>query len=147
MKDSSYDPLSAEKTYPLQEALGFEVTEWAEDYAKVEAPIATVHENRYGIPHGGVYATMIDTAAGFAGCWCPYPGRRRLAMTLSMTVNFVSRPKGRRLVAEARKVGGGRKTYFAEATLTDEAGTLVATGSVTMRYRGNGGDPMGDPVE
>ena len=147
MKDAAYDPLAAETPYPLQEALGFRIVEWAEDYARVEMPIATVHQNRYGIPHGGVYATLIDAAAGYAGSWCPHPGRRRLAMTLSLNVNFVGRPTGETLVCEARRVGGGRKTFFAEATLKDDKGALVATGAATLRYRGNGGDPMGDPVE
>ena len=31
------------------------------------------------------------------------------------------------MIARAKRVGGGMKTYFAEATLHDDTGTLIAT--------------------
>jgi uncharacterized protein (TIGR00369 family) len=141
-----YDPLTDEATYPFQALLGFRVTAWADRYARVELELATHHDNRYGLPHGGVHATLIDTAAGFAGSWCPWPGRVRRAMTLSLTVNYIGQVKGRRLIAEARVTGGGRKSYFAGIDLTDELGNPVANAVATMRWRANGGDPFGDPV-
>lgn len=144
---SSYHPLAAEQTYPLQELLGFEITRWADGYARVEQPLHQALNNRYGIPHGGVYAVLMDVAAGFCGCWCPVQKRRRTAMTLSLNISYIGQPVGKRLIAEGRKSGGGRKTYFASITLTDDAGTLVATAQAVLRYRGNGGDLQGDPVE
>jgi uncharacterized protein (TIGR00369 family) len=143
----AYDPLAAEPGYPFQELLGFEITDWAQDYAKVELELARMHENRHGIPHGGVHAALLDTAFGFASCWCPYPGRARRAMTLSLNVNYIGRPRGGRLIAEGRVTGGGRRSFFVAGEVRDELGTLVASGTASMRWRGQGGDPMGDPVE
>ena len=91
------------------------------------------HHNRHGIPHGGVAATLLDTAMGYAGSFCPWPGRVRKATTLSLTVNYLAQPRGRRLIAEGRQTGGGRKSFFVEGTLRDDLGTLVATGSAAMR--------------
>ncbi len=141
------DPATGEPLYPYQKLLGFNVTEWSEGFARVELEVDPErHGNRYGIPHGGVHATLMDTAAGFAGSWCAHPGRVRRAMTLSLTVNYLGQMRGRKMIAEGRVTGGGRKTYFAAVELTDETGARLASAVATMRYRGNGGDPMGDPA-
>lgn len=141
-----YDPIAAEATYPYQDLLGYEIVQWERDFCRVEMPLETRHQNRQGLPHGGVHATLLDTAMGFAGSWCPYPGRARKVMTLSLTVNYIGRPAGKTLIAEGRVTGGGRKSYFAEARLTDDTGALIATATASMRYRGNSGSIEGDPV-
>lgn len=133
--NEKYDPLAAETPYPLQEHLGFRLVQWTEDFARVELPLADHLMNRYGIPHGGVYATLLDTACGYSGSYCDRPGQKRLAMTLSLTVSFLARPEGRLLVAEAKRIGGGKRTFFAEGRIADETGTLTATASGTFRYR------------
>jgi uncharacterized protein (TIGR00369 family) len=141
-----YDPLADEATYPFQNLIGFRIAAWADRYARVELDLAAQHGNRYGLPHGGVHAALIDTAAGFAGSFCPWPGRVRRAMTLSLTINYLGQAKGSRLIAEGRVTGGGRKSFFAAVELTDETGVAVASAIATMRWRGNGGDPRGDPL-
>jgi len=124
-----------EKRSAFQTHIGFEVTGWEVDVARVEAPIAPFMSNRQGIPHGGVHATLLDSAMGFAGCYTGDPDRQQNALTLSLTVNYVGQAQGNRLIAEGRRIGGGRKTYFAEGRLTDDLGNLVATASGTFRYR------------
>ncbi|MBV7407658.1 PaaI family thioesterase [Maritimibacter sp. DP1N21-5] len=131
----SLDPVLVEDPYEFQKLLGFRITAWSEDYARFELPMAAHLGNRYGIAHGGVHATLLDTVMGFAGCYTGSPDVRRLAMTLSLTVNYLSQPKGDLLVAEGRRVGGGRKTFFAEAEITDDTGAKVATGTGVFRYR------------
>ncbi|WP_370741283.1 PaaI family thioesterase [Thalassovita mangrovi] len=135
MRDSQIDPALAEAPYALQKHLGFEITGWEKDYARVELPMQDHLGNRYGIPHGGVHATLLDTAMGFAGCYTGVPGEKQLAMTLSLNVNYVGQLKGERLICEGVRTGGGRKTFFAEAKVTDELGTLIATGTGVFRYR------------
>ena len=91
--------------------------------------------NRYGIPHGGVYASLLDTVMGFAGSWTGDPHRRQLCMTLSLTTNFLGRPEGVTLVADGRRTGGGRSVYYADGKIEDDTGAIVATGVGTFRYR------------
>ena len=131
----SLDPRLIEASYALQEHLGFEVTAWQDGVAVIEVPLAPILMNRQGIPHGGVHATLMDTAMGFAGCYTGDPDRRRMALTLSMTVNYLAQAKGTRFIATGQVTGGGHKTYFAEARVEDEHGTLIATGSGVFRYR------------
>lgn len=127
-----YDPRA--ERYALQRLLGYDVTEWADGHARVEMPITPDVGNRAGLPHGGVYATLLDTAAGFCGSWRPEGEPNVVSITMALNVNFIAQPKGTRLIATGRRVGGGRKSYFASCELADDLGTLIATAQVTLRY-------------
>ncbi|MCR9112907.1 MAG: PaaI family thioesterase [Rhodobacteraceae bacterium] len=129
------DPRLVETPSPLSKTLGFEMTGWSDGFARVEAPLAAHLMNRQGLPHGGVHAALLDTTMGFCGCYTGDPDVKQNALTLSMTVNFVAQATGTRLIAEARVTGGGRRTYFAEATVHDDTGTLIATATGVFRYR------------
>ena len=129
------DPRIVEDSYPFQAHLGFKLTAWSENRSVFVMEIADFHQNRHGIPHGGVYASLLDTCMGFAGCWTGDPDRRVMAMTLSLTTNFLSRPTGTRLIAEGRRVGGGSSTYFAEGEIRDETGAIMANATGVFRYR------------
>ena len=130
------DPKLIETPYPLQAHLGFYITDWSEGYARFELPIVEFLGNRFGIVHGGVHAVMLDTVMGFAGSYTGTPDAPQQCMTLSLTTQFLSQAKGQLLIGEGRRMGGGRKTYFAEGKITDETGELIATGTGVFRYRG-----------
>lgn len=119
----------------LQTHLGYRLTAWEPGFARVELPLGPHLMNRQGLPHGGIHATLLDTAMGFAGCHSETPGQRRLALTLSLTVNYLGQAQGTRLIAEARHTGGGKSTFFAEATVRDDSGALIATGTGVFRHR------------
>ena len=135
MKDADLDPTLVEDAYPLQAHLGFRMVAWSPDFARFELPLAPFLLNRYGIAHGGVHAMLLDTVMGFAGCYTGDRARPQLAMTLSLNVNYLSQSKGTLLIGEGRRVGGGRKVFFAEGTITDDTGETLATGSGVFRYR------------
>lgn len=129
------DMLITEADYPFQQHMGFRMLGWREDWSRFELPLGRRLLNRQGIPHGGVYAALLDTVMGYAGCWSGDPDNRRSAVTLSLNTSFLARPAGTRMIAEGWRTGGGRSTFFAEARITDDEGTLVATGSAVFRYR------------
>lgn len=139
------DPRLREAAYAFQSHLGFELVEWSDGFARVEVPLGPHLMNRQGIVHGGVHATLLDTAMGYSGCFTGDPDRRLMALTLSLNVNYVGRSEGLRLVAEARVRGGGRSTFFADGTLTDDTARLVATASGVFRYRKDAGAPEVSP--
>lgn len=130
--------LAGEPPSGLQSHLGYRLTAWETDFARVELPLGPHLMNRQDLPHGGMHATLLDSAMGFAGCFTGDPERRQMALTLSLTVNFLGQAQGARLIAEARRTGGGRSTFFAEATVRDETGALIATGTGVFRYRRSG---------
>lgn len=124
-----------EDPYPFQAHLGFRLTEWSEGYCRLEQSLDAHHMNRHGIPHGGLHATLMDTAMGYAGCWTGDPERRQLCLTLNLNLNYIGVARGRTLIAEGRRTGGGRTTFFAEATLTDDTDTLVARATGVFRLK------------
>ncbi len=135
MTDAPQNPSDLEAPYKLQEMLGFTLTEWARDIAVVEADFTDMLKNRQGLLHGGIHALLLDTAMGYAGCYTGVAGLQQNALTLSMTVNYIGQMQGARLIATGRRIGGGRKTYFAEAEVTDDAGATLATATGVFRYR------------
>lgn len=142
---ADYDPIAQERPSGMQQAVGYRLVEWRANHALVELDIDDQHLNRSGRVHGGIFATLIDTAAGFCGCYCPVPGRMRRAMTLSLTTNYLGQPEGRTLRALAKRTGGGSSVFFAECEVRDEHGTLLATGVGTFRYRNASRTPDGEP--
>lgn len=135
MTDAPIDPSLLEAPSGLQIHLGYKLTEWSRDYARVELDFATHLHNRQGLLHGGIHALMLDTAMGYAGCYTGDPGAQQNALTLSMTVNYLGQLQGKRIIATARRTGGGRRTYFADAQVADEFGAIAATASGVFRYR------------
>lgn len=137
MNDTPLDPKLIEEPYPFQKHLGFYLTEWRDGQARFDLPLEDFLSNRYGIPHGGVHALMADTVMGYAGCYTGDPDDKKLAMTLNLNVNYVGPLKGKMIIAQGRKTGGGRKTYFAEAEIRDELGNVAARATGVFRYRGS----------
>ncbi len=118
--------------------IGYRLTAWREGEAEIGLEVDACHMNRSGRLHGGVLATVIDAACGFAGCYEAPPGQGRRAMTLSLTAQYIGPvPAGTRLTASARRGGGGRRIFFSTCEVRDQDGRLVATGSASYRYRGD----------
>ena len=121
---------------PFADLVGYELSDWGEDRATIALTVEAKHINRSGVLHGGVIATIIDTACGFAACYRPPPQTIRRAMTLSLHTQFIGPAEvGARLSAEAQRTGGGRQIFFSTCEVRDQDGRLVARGDGTFRYR------------
>jgi len=116
--------------------VGYRVSAWRDDHAEVSLEIREEHLNRSGVLHGGVMTTLIDSACGYCGCYSPDPARPRRAMTVSLTCHFLGPVReGDRLIAEARRTGGGRQIFFCDCKVVNQEGRLVAEGSGVFKYR------------
>ncbi len=116
--------------------IGYRLTAWREHEAEISFEVDARHMNRSGLLHGGVLATVIDAACGFAGCYEAPPGQGRRALTLSLTTQYLGPvAAGTRLTATATRSGGGRTIFFSSCAVRDAEGRLVATGSGTFKYR------------
>jgi len=122
-----------EAPYELQKLLGFTLTEWREGYARIELPVTERLGNRTGRVHGGVIATLIDASCGFAGTFPSEPGLVPRCVTLTYSSNFVGPATGDKIFVDAELLGGGRKVFFARGVVTNEDGSLVATGEGSFR--------------
>lgn len=130
----------------LQEMLGYRLVEWQNERAVVEIDVASQHCNRAGILHGGVLATLLDTASGYACCYCPVPGNIRRCLTLSLTTQFMGQAGNGDIVrVEAHRQGGGRKIIFTTATAYNGKGEIIASATGTFRYHRGSEDAAGVP--
>ena len=143
----THDNLAYEQAHGsgLQDHLGYRLVEWAKDHAVVELDLQNHHCNRAGILHGGVLTTLMDTASGYAVCFCPVPGNVRKSLTLSLTTNFLGMARDGLVRVVARKQGGGRKVVFTEATAFDADGNVIGTSTGTFKYHRGSEDPNGVP--
>ena len=130
----------------FREALGFTVTEWAPNKAVLHVDMNEKHLNRNGFVHGGVFMSLLDSAAGLSGTYCSVPGNVRRCITVSMNTHFISPVKEGRLRVEADLVSRGRKMFFVEARISSDDG-LVATGQGVLRYVLGGEKEEGVPAE
>ncbi len=115
--------------------VGYKLENWQEDLAEVALTVEAHHLNRSGVMHGGVLSTLIDTACGYCGCYAPADAAPRRAFSLSLTCNFIGTvQEGQRLLARARRAGGGRKLFFADCEVTDQDGRVIGSGQGTFKY-------------
>jgi uncharacterized protein (TIGR00369 family) len=130
------DPVSEEYLVGFNAELGIEIAEWREDYVRLELRLAAKHLNRAGIVHGGVLATLIDAAGGYAGVYWPIPGRVKRAVTLSMNSTFVGQASSGVISCVGRRLGGGKTVFMTRSEVTDAAGRLLAYGDGVYRHIG-----------
>lgn len=84
-------------------------------------------ENPYGMTHGGVLFTLMDTTAGATA---RADGRKYV--TLNASVNYLRSGRSGRITAVGRLVRRGRSVTVVDVNVTDEAGKLLTTGTLTM---------------
>ncbi|HEY1822021.1 MAG TPA: PaaI family thioesterase [Trebonia sp.] len=112
-------------------SLGIEVESLAEGRAVYVLDPSPATINALFTVHGGVLATLMDTAMGSAVFTTLDDGA--YYTTLELKANFIraARADGKRLTCAANTVHVGRRTATAEARITDPDGKLVAHGSCT----------------
>jgi len=103
--------------------------------------IGNVH---FGILHGGVAATMLDSIGGLQGMielfrrgQGDFDSRRkqvgRLA-TMDMRVDYLTAGKGKSFIATADVVRLGRKSCTCRMQMTNNTGKLIAVGTASYVY-------------
>jgi uncharacterized protein (TIGR00369 family) len=82
-----------------------------------------------GVVHGGVTASLIDSAAALAIVPLLADGER--ATTVDLTINYLRPLRSGKVTATARVLRAGKRIIAVAADVEDEAGDLAATGLTT----------------
>ena len=116
---------------PLAMLMNFELVEVGEGHATFAVQPAEYHYNPIGVVHGGLAATLLDSAMGCA-VHSTLPAGSGYT-TLEIKVNFIRAMTSEtgRIRCEAKVVHTGARTATAEGRVIDEAGKLYAHGTTT----------------
>jgi uncharacterized protein (TIGR00369 family) len=116
---------------PIAALLNFELEELSEGRAVFAVEPKEYHYNPIGVVHGGLAATLLDSAMGCA-VQSKLPAGSGYT-TLEIKVNFVRAMTSEtgRVRCEAKLIHLGGRTATAEGRIEDEAGKLYAHGTTT----------------
>jgi uncharacterized protein (TIGR00369 family) len=116
---------------PIAQLMGFEIEEASEGRVVFAVEPREYHYNPIGVVHGGLAATLLDSAMGCAVLSLLPQGRGYT--TLELKVNFVRalRHDTGRVRAIGKIIHMGGKVATAEGTLVDAEGKLYVHGTTT----------------
>jgi len=118
--------------------IGAKVAEVEAGRADLYMDVEDSHLNGAGSLHGGVYASLIDTAMGLSVL--ALVGVR--AATIQMDVHFLGAVSEGRITCRSEVVHRTRRTATTEAKVHDAEGNLVAMGTGTFRVFEKKGDAI-----
>ena len=122
--------LESANAIALLQTLGIRLVEIGERSALMEVVVDDRHRNYLGGVHGGLIATLVDTA-----CFFPKPllPSGQAATTLDLNVSYVrAAVVGDCLSARAELLHLGRRTASLAVRITDQQQRLVAHGTATL---------------
>ena len=115
---------------PFPAHLPFRLVSIGLDEALVKLEVERNHLQPLGTVHGGVIATLIDTATYWAA-FLVLPEDTGL-VNVDLKLNYLRPVSGGVLIAEGRCLRAGRTISYAEASVKDEDDRLVAHGTSTL---------------
>lgn len=117
-----------ESPYPAHMAM--RLNELELDRAVVEIRLNKNHMQPFGIVHGGVLATLIDTATYWA-VFLRVPEECGL-VNIDLKLNYLKSVTSGILSAEGLAIRSGRSISYAEARIYDESGAILVHGTSTL---------------
>lgn len=126
------NPFTARPTYVAHTWI--ELTDASADIAKGRIEINENHHQPYGVVHGGVYCTLIETLASTgAAIWAMEKGMAG-AVGVSNQTDFIRATADGVLLGEATPIHRGRTQQLWQVTVTrEEDGKLAARGQVRLQ--------------
>lgn len=97
------------------------------DSATCSFMIEDMHLNAADVVQGGATYTLADSAFAVAtNTGHLERGENKVSVNQSASISYFKPPKGKKLIAKARKISGGNKISVFSIDVTDEIGTHVA---------------------
>jgi len=114
---------------PYGDFLGIRMLEYGDGLAECLIGLQAHHLNTGGRVHGGVLASLADTAAGVAVRSIRPEGK--LSATTDLSISFIRPPKGNDLLARAKVIHAGKQLFRVEVDILS-ADKLVARANATF---------------
>jgi uncharacterized protein (TIGR00369 family) len=115
----------------LAKLLGIRIEEASGDRVVLTCPVTPDLHQPFGLVHGGVYATLAETAASVAGA--SWFGDRGVVVGVSNHTDFLRAVREGGLRAVATPLSRGRTTQLWQVEISDDGGRLVAHSKVRLQ--------------
>lgn len=113
-------------------AMGLRFVTATADEVVAEYDVADVHRQPYGIVHGGVHCGVVEAACSTGAALCALARGQGGVVGVDNHTSFIHAVRRGRVRVRAVPITRGRRTQLWEATCTDAAGVVVATGRVRL---------------
>ncbi len=117
-------------TSPYPRHLRMQLVSISVDQAMVKLKTEQCHLQPFGIVHGGVLATLVDTAT-FWSVFLKLPEDAGL-VNIDLKLNYLKSVSSGVMTAQGRCIRAGRSINYAEASIKDKEGNLIAHGTSTL---------------
>lgn len=114
---------------PFYQLLNMKIEEVGENYARLAIQIDKRHIQLLDTVHGGVIASLADSAAA----WAIYGSNisEGVPITVEMKINFLKPINSGKLVAEARNIHKGSRICVSDVDVKNGEGDMIAKSLVT----------------
>lgn len=116
---------------PYPSHMSMQLVSMETDRSEVALEVERCHFQPYEMVHGGVIATLIDTATFWAG-FLRIPEDAGL-VNIDLKLNYLKPVFGGRLVSRGKTLHPGRSISYAEAGVWDENNNMIAHGTSTLK--------------
>ena len=114
---------------PFYRFMGFRLTKLGRGRSEIRMEVGRGLTQQSGFAHGGVSASLIDSAVGLALCTMIDLGSA--ITTINLQVSFLAPAKPGSVTARGRIVHKGKRTGVGDCQVSDEGGKLVSKGTAT----------------
>ena len=114
---------------PFDELLGYAITEIGPERVTGVLPVTPKLHQPFGIVHGGVYTTLVETTASYGAVAALGGGR---AVGVSNHTDFLKAVREGELRTEGTRLQLGRTMQLWQVNITDDRDRLVAHGRVRL---------------
>lgn len=128
----SLDAGSLEESGTFVTAAGLIVDEITSGRVTGHIQLGAEHHTPWGIVHGGVYTTAIESAASI-GASTAVRDRGQVAVGLTNTTHFLRAMTAGRVSVEGVALNQGRTQQLWQVNVSDEEGRLIAHGEVRLQ--------------
>jgi uncharacterized protein (TIGR00369 family) len=127
-----FDGTSLESSGAFIQGAGLVVDEIGESKVVGHIDLDPAHHTPWGIVHGGVYSTAVESAASI-GASAAVVAKGQMAVGLTNTTHFLRSLTDGRVDVNAVALYQGRTHQLWRADITDESGRLVAHGELRLQ--------------
>lgn len=128
------------------EVLGLRIVHASRDEVVAEYEVQPRHHQLYGIVHGGVHCSAVESVCSM-GAGIDAMASGRAVVGLENHTSFVRAVRSGKITIRATPVTRGRRSQLWDAVARDEQGRIVSTGRVRLICLEPGSELAGEAVE